>query len=68
MKDLKVISPNGDVINVTERAFELVYSHQGYRVYTEPKEEVQEPTVQPEQEPEAKEEKKNSRKVKKVEE
>lgn len=68
MKELKVISPNGDVMNVTERAFELVYMHQNYSLYTEPKVEVQKPTVQPEQEPEAKEEKKNSRKVKKVEE
>lgn len=68
MKELKVISPNGDVMNVTERAYELIYKHQGYRLYTEPKIEVQEPTVQPNKEPEAKESKKNSRKVKKVEE
>ena len=68
MKDLKVLSPNGDVMNVSERAFELVYRSQGYKLYTEPKVEVQEPTEQPEQEPEAKESKKNSKKVKKGEE
>lgn len=68
MKELKVISPNGDIMNVTERAFELVYGPQGYRLYTEPKIEVQEPSVQSDKEPEAKESKKNSKKVKKGEE
>lgn len=65
MKELKVISPNGDVMNVTERAYDLVYMHQGYRLYTE---QSQKPIEQAEEPTEAVETKKKSRKVKKVEE
>lgn len=65
MKELKVMSPNGDVMMVTERAFEYVYKHQGYRLYVEPTKEPIEQAEEPTEETEAK---KKSRKVKKVEE